>query len=294
MAPREGNTASGKKLLSASISGVVSPVITRMPQAPFWVPQATSVYRRSPTKAMASRSRPLTASTSSTVSAAGLPRERGTNPVLVVMAWQMAPQSGIGSASVGQLISGWVARKRAPRRQVDAGLFQPFVGQCFIKAHHNKIRLFFGKGNSGFRKTLPQGGYPQKINTLPCAVCLQVVNGHIAGRENVLPGDRNAHAGKALHIFQRAAAGVIGEKQHPPAFFFCRGDKLSGTGQQPVAQIYGAIQVQHKQPDALQQGFILLHFGSSHRSIGRNFLINIAHLPRPVHQSPDYGTGGLL
>ena len=64
--------------------------------------------------------------------------------------------------------------------------------------------------------------------------------------------------------------------------------------QQPVAQIYGAIQIQHKQPDALQQGFILLHFGSSHRSIGRNFLINIAHLPRPVHQSTDYGTDSLL
>ena len=28
-----------------------------------------------------------------------------------------APQSGIGSASVGQLISGWVARKWAPRRR---------------------------------------------------------------------------------------------------------------------------------------------------------------------------------
>ena len=81
MAPKEGNTASGEKLLSASISGVVSPVMTRIPQAPFWVPQATSVYRRSPTKAMASRGRPLTASTSSTVSAAGLPRERGKGGV---------------------------------------------------------------------------------------------------------------------------------------------------------------------------------------------------------------------
>ena len=178
--------------------------------------------------------------------------------------------------------------------QVDAGLFQPFVGQCLIEAHHNKIRLFFGKGNPGFRKALPQGRYPQQIDALSRAVRLQVVNGHIPGRENILPGDRNPHAGKALHIFHWAAAGVIGEKQHLPTLFFCRGDKLGGAGQQPVAQIYGAIQIQHKQPDALQQGFILLHFGSSHRSIGRNFLINIAHLPRPVHQSTDYGTDGLL
>ena len=98
---------------------------------------------------------------------------------------------------------------------------------------------------------------------MPRAVRPQVVQRHIAGGKDIPTGDGNAHAGKALHIFQRAAAGIVGEKQDPPPFCLRRLNKFGGALQQTVAQINGAVQIQHEQPDLLQQRAILLHFASS-------------------------------
>ena len=163
---------------------------------------------------------------------------------------------------------------RAPA-QVGTRPFQPFIGQRFIKAHHHKVGLRFGQRDARLKEALPQGRHPQKADAFAGPTGFKIVNGHIPGGEDIPPCDGDAHAGKAFDIFHRAAAGVIGEKQHPPPLFLCGGDKIGGAGQQAVAQINGAVQIQHKQPDALHQGFFLIH-AVPPGSICKMYPINIA------------------
>ena len=39
--------------------------------------------------------------------------------------------------------------------QVDARLFQPLIGQRFIKAHHHKVGLRFGQRDARLKEALP-------------------------------------------------------------------------------------------------------------------------------------------
>lgn len=116
ISPSEAKMASGCTSEVGTSSRCVSPVSTSRPTAPFFTPVATSVYRRSPTKATSGAAKPVLSSTISTVSAKGFPRYLGCLPVERLIAAQKLPQSGIKPVSVGQLISRWVAKNSAPSR----------------------------------------------------------------------------------------------------------------------------------------------------------------------------------
>ena len=78
----------------------------------------------------------------------------------------------------------------------------------------------------------------------------KVADGHIAAGHDLVPGNGTAHAFQLCHVVPGGAGGVVGEKQILLPCCLYRLQKLCRAGQDALAQIKGAVHIQHKQPGA--------------------------------------------
>ena len=135
--------------------------------------------------------------------------------------------------------------------QKNAGLFQPFIGQRFIKARHHQVGVLLHQPDAARGKALPQRRHPQQEHPGVGVVLPQVMHRHVPGGQDIRPGNGQPHPVQALHVFQRAAAGVVGKKEDTPAEGPGPRDHFRRAGQQAVSQGYRPVQVQHEKPDLL-------------------------------------------
>ena len=131
-----------------------------------------------------------------------------------------------------------------------AGFGKFFVGQGGVKADDHEIRLFVHQPDACLGKTFHQRGRAHQIDRLVRAVGQQVADGHIAAGHDLVSGNGTAHAFQLCHIVPGGAGGVVGEKQILLPCCLYRLQKLCRAGQDALAQIKGAVHIQHKQPGA--------------------------------------------
>ena len=125
-----------------------------------------------------------------------------------------------------------------------------FVGQGGVKADDYEIRLFVHQPDARLGKAFHQRGRAHQIDRLVRAVGQQVADGHITAGHDLVPCDRTAHARQLCHVVPGRAGGVVGEKQVLLPRCLYRLQKLCRAGQDAIAQIKGAVHIQHKQPGA--------------------------------------------
>ena len=127
-----------------------------------------------------------------------------------------------------------------------------FIVQLGIIGDHHIIGMLVIHRHAHLVKLGAQDVIAQQEALFAGEVGQAVTGGGLTGGEDIQEGGAHVHALELFYIIIGGFGGVIGQKQHGATGSLHRIQEIQRSFQNPVAQVKGAVHIQHKALDPAQ------------------------------------------